>query len=209
MPSWNGALLWRGLAEVPPVLDGRTMVWAGPPAAEVRRLPGRRPARRPAAVQLHRRAAHRRSWSRRARGLEPARTARRLHRTVRDAGSSPGSTCPRSIRSSAGHVPLPDGRSRPGRPVVVRPHHAARRRGPPDVPDRIERRVAGHPRCPRADRLPALPPATTPMHALAATTRSGAPPPPRSCWPIAGWGPSCRCSWSRSGRPMASPTSPT
>ncbi len=28
-PRWNGALLWRGLAEVPPVLDGRTMVWAG------------------------------------------------------------------------------------------------------------------------------------------------------------------------------------
>ncbi len=31
-PRWNGSLLWRGLAEVPPVLDGRTMVWAGHPA---------------------------------------------------------------------------------------------------------------------------------------------------------------------------------
>jgi 2-polyprenyl-6-methoxyphenol hydroxylase-like FAD-dependent oxidoreductase len=31
MPIWNGALLWRGTAEVPPVLDGRTMVWAGHP----------------------------------------------------------------------------------------------------------------------------------------------------------------------------------
>jgi 5-methylphenazine-1-carboxylate 1-monooxygenase len=28
-PRWNGALLWRGLAEIDPVLDGRTMVWAG------------------------------------------------------------------------------------------------------------------------------------------------------------------------------------
>ena len=28
---WNGSLLWRGVAEVPPVLDGRTMVWAGHP----------------------------------------------------------------------------------------------------------------------------------------------------------------------------------
>jgi len=28
-PSWNGSLLWRGTAEVDPVLDGRTMVWAG------------------------------------------------------------------------------------------------------------------------------------------------------------------------------------
>jgi 2-polyprenyl-6-methoxyphenol hydroxylase-like FAD-dependent oxidoreductase len=30
-PRWNGALLWRGTAEVQPVLDGRTMVWAGHP----------------------------------------------------------------------------------------------------------------------------------------------------------------------------------
>jgi 2-polyprenyl-6-methoxyphenol hydroxylase-like FAD-dependent oxidoreductase len=28
---WNGSLMWRGVAEVPPVLDGRTMVWAGHP----------------------------------------------------------------------------------------------------------------------------------------------------------------------------------
>lgn len=31
-PQWNGALLWRGMAEIDPVLDGRTMVWAGSPA---------------------------------------------------------------------------------------------------------------------------------------------------------------------------------
>jgi 5-methylphenazine-1-carboxylate 1-monooxygenase len=31
MPKWNGAKLWRGLAETPPVLDGRTMVWCGHP----------------------------------------------------------------------------------------------------------------------------------------------------------------------------------
>ena len=30
-PLWNGALLWRGIAEVEPLLDGRTMVWAGHP----------------------------------------------------------------------------------------------------------------------------------------------------------------------------------
>ena len=28
---WNGSLLWRGTAETAPVLDGRTMVWAGHP----------------------------------------------------------------------------------------------------------------------------------------------------------------------------------
>ncbi len=30
-PKWNGALLWRGLATADPVLDGRTMIWAGHP----------------------------------------------------------------------------------------------------------------------------------------------------------------------------------
>jgi 2-polyprenyl-6-methoxyphenol hydroxylase-like FAD-dependent oxidoreductase len=30
-PLWNGSLMWRGLAEIPPVMDGRTMVWAGHP----------------------------------------------------------------------------------------------------------------------------------------------------------------------------------
>jgi 2-polyprenyl-6-methoxyphenol hydroxylase-like FAD-dependent oxidoreductase len=30
-PRWNGALLWRGTAEAPPLFDGRTMVWAGHP----------------------------------------------------------------------------------------------------------------------------------------------------------------------------------
>ncbi len=28
-PRWNGSLMWRGVAEIEPVLDGRTMVWAG------------------------------------------------------------------------------------------------------------------------------------------------------------------------------------
>jgi 2-polyprenyl-6-methoxyphenol hydroxylase-like FAD-dependent oxidoreductase len=28
---WNGSLLWRGVAEMDPVLDGRTLVWAGHP----------------------------------------------------------------------------------------------------------------------------------------------------------------------------------
>ncbi len=30
-PRWNGALLWRGIADIDPVRDGRTMVWAGGP----------------------------------------------------------------------------------------------------------------------------------------------------------------------------------
>ncbi len=31
MPRWNGALLWRGTAEIDPLFDGRTMIWAGHP----------------------------------------------------------------------------------------------------------------------------------------------------------------------------------
>lgn len=31
MPKWNGAMLWRGLVPAEPVLDGRTMIWAGHP----------------------------------------------------------------------------------------------------------------------------------------------------------------------------------
>jgi 2-polyprenyl-6-methoxyphenol hydroxylase-like FAD-dependent oxidoreductase len=30
-PLWNGSLMWRGITQMPPVLDGRTMVWAGHP----------------------------------------------------------------------------------------------------------------------------------------------------------------------------------
>jgi 2-polyprenyl-6-methoxyphenol hydroxylase-like FAD-dependent oxidoreductase len=32
MPMWNGALLWRGVAERPPILDGRTLIWVGNPS---------------------------------------------------------------------------------------------------------------------------------------------------------------------------------
>jgi 2-polyprenyl-6-methoxyphenol hydroxylase-like FAD-dependent oxidoreductase len=31
-PKWSGALLWRGVAEIPALLDGRTLIWAGHPA---------------------------------------------------------------------------------------------------------------------------------------------------------------------------------
>jgi 2-polyprenyl-6-methoxyphenol hydroxylase-like FAD-dependent oxidoreductase len=46
-PLWSGALLWRGLAEVDRVLDGRSMIWCGHPeqkfiAYPIADLPGRR-----------------------------------------------------------------------------------------------------------------------------------------------------------------------
>jgi 2-polyprenyl-6-methoxyphenol hydroxylase-like FAD-dependent oxidoreductase len=30
-PLWNGSLMWRGIVEADPLLDGRTMIWAGHP----------------------------------------------------------------------------------------------------------------------------------------------------------------------------------
>jgi len=46
-PQWNGALLWRGVVDTEPVLDGCTMVWAGHPdqkfvAYPIAHLPGGR-----------------------------------------------------------------------------------------------------------------------------------------------------------------------
>ncbi|HLN16775.1 MAG TPA: flavin-dependent oxidoreductase [Acidimicrobiales bacterium] len=48
-PLWNGSLLWRGVAEIDPVLDGRTMIWAGHPEQKfvgypIADLPGGRQA---------------------------------------------------------------------------------------------------------------------------------------------------------------------
>ncbi len=41
MPLWNGALLWRGAVEYDPILDGRTMVWAGHPDQKFVAYPSR------------------------------------------------------------------------------------------------------------------------------------------------------------------------
>ncbi len=47
--KWNGSLLWRGVAEIERVLDGRTMIWAGHPEQKfvgypIADLPGGRQA---------------------------------------------------------------------------------------------------------------------------------------------------------------------
>ena len=47
--KWNGSLLWRGVAEIDRVLDGRTMIWAGHPEQKfvgypIADLPGGRQA---------------------------------------------------------------------------------------------------------------------------------------------------------------------
>ena len=91
---WNGSLLWRGIAEVEPVLDGRSMIWAGHPEQKfvgypIADLPGRQTE-----IQLHRRAEAARLRPRPGGGLESPGLARRLPAAVRRHGTSAGWTCP-------------------------------------------------------------------------------------------------------------------
>ena len=204
-PQWNGSLLWRGVrrdrAGARRAHDGV----GRPSRPEVRGLPDRRAARRPSGLQLHRRAAPTRVGSQPAGGLEPGRRSGRLParvrglvlRLARRPGHHPVGT---------GHVPVPHGRPRPGGALDVRAFDAARRRGPPDVPDRIQRGVAGHPRRPGAGGLPARRPATW-WRRSSATSRLGGLPPQPSWRPTGAWGRRCPCSWCTSVRPTGSTTS--
>ena len=103
-PWWNGSLLWRGVAEVEPVLGGRTLDVGRPPRPEVRRLPDRRPRRRPAGVQLRRRVAPAESeLAARRTGTAPVSSPTS---SPFEAWRSGGSTCrrssgPRPARSSS------------------------------------------------------------------------------------------------------------
>ena len=121
---------------------------------EVRRLPDRRSCRRPSGVQLHRRAASPRIGARRRRGLEPGRSSSTTSCRSSKTGTSSGSTCPRSsgprrARSSSRWSTAT--RWRAGRSAA--PTLLGRCR-PSDVPDRLQRRVAGDPRRTGAGRLP-------------------------------------------------------
>ena len=100
-----------------PVLDGRTMVWAGHPP-EVRRLPDRRPADGRQAfnfvAELRDPAGPGRQedWSRPGSLADFSRVRGVGLRLARRAVDRPG---------GAGDVPLPDGRSRPAAPLDLRP----------------------------------------------------------------------------------------
>ena len=156
-PLWNGSLLWRGVAEIDPVLDGRSMIWAGHPEQKfvgypIADLPSGRQLfnfiaelRRPESD-----LATREDWNRkgsledflpvvRGVGLRLARCAR--HRPV-----------------GVGDVRVPDGRPRPVAPLDLRRDDVARGCGPPDVPDRLQRSVPGDPRRPGARRVPSAGP---------------------------------------------------
>ena len=173
---------------------------------EVRRLPDRRPARRPAGVQLHRRAAapgrpalgEREDWNR-------AGELADFLPEFEDWGFD-WLDVPAIIRSAPAHVRVPDGRPRPGDALDVRSLDPARRRRPPDVPDRFQRRIAGDPRRARPRRMPACRRRRR-RRARALRGRRDCPRPRRSWKPTAGSGRRCRCSSCTSARPTASTTS--
>ena len=105
-----------------PVLDGRTMVWAGHrdqkfvgyPIADLPTA-ARRSTSSPSCGARSRTSARRR-------GLEPARASSTTSCPSSRTGTSTGSTSPPIIRVRAGHVPVPDGRSRSGGALDVRTH---------------------------------------------------------------------------------------
>jgi 2-polyprenyl-6-methoxyphenol hydroxylase-like FAD-dependent oxidoreductase len=74
-PKWNGAILWRGVADAPPYLDGRTMIMAGHPRQKFVCYPidpaGRAPGHQRINFVAERRVeagalAERADWTRRA-----------------------------------------------------------------------------------------------------------------------------------------------
>ena len=205
--KWNGSLLWRGVAEIDRVLDGRTMIWAGHPEQKfvgypIADLPDGRQAFNFIA-ELRRPGSDLAAWEdwNRAGSLEDFLPAfADWHFGWLDV--------PSIVRAVARDLPLSHGRPRPHPPLDLRPHHPAGRRRAPDVPDRLQRRVAGHPRRPGPGRLRA-PPRRRPRHG-SGPLRGGARPGHRrqSSRPTGASGRSCRCSWWNSGRRTASTTSP-
>jgi 5-methylphenazine-1-carboxylate 1-monooxygenase len=130
-PCWNGLMLWRGAADWPVFLTGRSMIIAGGLNAKAVVYPiaeGSSPASRLTNWAVLVRVgdgsappARREDWSR-----------GRLHG---------------ARECNAGVLGISLLRPRPVAPLVERPRHAARRCCASDVSGGLERRVAGDPRC--------------------------------------------------------------
>ena len=126
MPKWNGSLLWRGLAEGPPVFDGRTMIVGRASAAEVRRstrcstcADGRQQLNFIAELRTDStELVEREDWN------KPGDLADFLPQF--EGWVFPWLDVPVADPVGTRHVPVPDGRSRSRRPLVVRPRHPAR-----------------------------------------------------------------------------------
>ena len=128
-----------------------------PPGTEVRGVPDRGRGQRTTAVQFHRRAPSPGLRPRRAGGLEPGGLAGRLPARLRVVGLRLARRARHRPRG-AGDVPVPHGGPRSCAAMDIRARHLARRRRASDVPDRLQRRVAGDPRRAGAGRMSPPPP---------------------------------------------------
>ena len=156
-PVYSGQMLWRGVVDWAPVLDGRSCVMIGHNDLKAVIYPISESARRAGRSQMNwvaeRRLPgslppNRADWNRRGDPDDFAARVRRLaFRLARRTGA---------VLGNRAGLRIPDGRSRPGAALDVRPRDVARRRGTRDASERIERRVAGHPRRHRTGRCAAF-----------------------------------------------------
>ena len=167
-PIWNGRILWRGITARDAFLSGRTMIMAGHEILKFVCYPISKQPDADGKFQIN--------WVA-ERHMPPTYQWRRedYNRTAKldeflpwfedwkfDWLDVPGliRNCPQAYE-----YPLVD--RDPIAAMDVRPGHADGRRRASDVPDRLQRRLAGDPRCPRHD--PRDPGAR--------------PDPTRRCWP--------------------------
>ena len=168
-PCWNGLMLWRGATEWPAFLTGRSMIVAGGLSAKMVVYPiaeGSEPGSKLTNWAVVARVGDGSSAPAAARGLVaagPARGADAARRALRPSRRGRA----RAGRGDAGVLGVPDVRPRSAAALVARPRHASRRRRAPDVPGRLQRRVA-RPFSTRAASPTPWPKAELPAHGLAA-----------------------------------------
>ncbi len=154
-PCWNGLMLWRGARDWPAFLTGRSMIVAGGLHAKVVVYPiaeGSSPASRltnwAVLVKIGDGNApppRREDWSRPGKREELMPHVERFSVPHVDVRSLITATPEFWEYPCCDRDPLPY--------WTWRPRHAARRRRASDVSGRLQRRLAGDPRCARAGRL--------------------------------------------------------
>ena len=146
-PVWNGIMLWRGAADWPVHVDGRTMVISGGMGAKFVFYPIHSDPARPGSApdQLGGAGPHR--FRRRDRHDGRTGTAqdgwRELEPIVRGGFRLGFVDLLALIRASGTFYEYPMCDRDPLPRWSFRPRHAARRRGAPDVPGRLQRRQPG------------------------------------------------------------------
>ena len=205
-PLWNGSLLWRGVAEIAPVLDGRSMVWAGHPDQKfvgypIADLPDGRQLfnfiaelRRPDSA-----LATREDWNRRGSLDDFLPSFASWDFDWLDVPSIIGAARETFVFPMIDREPL-DRWTFGTSTLLGDAAHPMYPIGSNGASQAIldARVVAGSLRRSLATR-----PARSSV-----TRRRAVRRPRQSCGPTAASVPSCPCGWSKSGRPMASPTSP-